>query len=110
MFLEEYGLKESGLNRLVKASYTLLGLISFLTAGESEVRAWTITKGTKAPQAAGKIHSDFERGFIRAEIVGYDDFMQYKSYSVAREHGLVRSEGKDYVMQDGDITLFRFNV
>lgn len=110
MFLEEYGLNESGLNRLVKASYSLLGLISFLTAGESEVRAWTITKGTKAPQAAGKIHSDFERGFIRAEIVGYDDFMQYKSYSVAREHGLVRSEGKDYVMQDGDITLFRFNV
>ena len=110
MFLAEYGLEESGLNRLVKASYKLLGLISFLTAGETEVRAWTITEGTKAPQAAGKIHSDFERGFIRAEIVGYDDFMQFKSYAVAREHGLVRSEGKDYVMTDGDITLFRFNV
>ena len=110
MFLAEYGLKESGLNRLVKESYKLLGLISFLTAGESEVRAWTITEGTKAPQAAGKIHSDFERGFIRAEIVSYDDFMKYKSYTAAREHGLVRSEGKDYVMHDGDITLFRFNV
>ncbi len=110
MFLAEYGLNESGLNRLVKASYTLLGLISFLTAGESEVRAWTITDGTKAPQAAGKIHSDFERGFIRAEIVTYDEFMKYKSYAVAREHGVVRSEGKDYVMKDGDITLFRFNV
>ena len=110
MFLSEYGLKESGLDRLVKASYTLLGLISFLTAGESEVRAWTIVNGTKAPQAAGKIHSDFERGFIRAEIVAYDEFMKYKSMTVAREHGLVRSEGKDYVMADGDITLFRFNV
>ncbi len=110
MFLSEYGLEESGLDRLVKASYTLLGLISFLTAGETEVRAWTITNGTKAPQAAGKIHSDFERGFIRAEIIGYDEFMQYKSMTVAREHGLVRSEGKDYVMKDGDITLFRFNV
>ncbi len=110
MFLAEYGLEESGLNRLVKASYTLLGLISFLTAGETEVRAWTIVNGTKAPQAAGKIHSDFERGFIRAEIIGYDEFMQYKSMTVAREHGLVRSEGKDYVMKDGDITLFRFNV
>ncbi len=110
LFLGEYGLEESGLNRLVRASYKLLGLISFLTAGEPEVRAWTITKGTKAPQAAGKIHSDFERGFIRAEIVAYDDFMKYRSYAAAREHGLVRSEGKDYVMQDGDITLFRFNV
>ncbi len=110
MFLAEYGLEESGLNRLVKASYTLLGLISFLTAGESEVRAWTITKGTKAPQAAGKIHSDFERGFIRAEIIAYDEFMKYKSMTQAKEKGLVRSEGKEYVMQDGDITLFRFNV
>ena len=110
MFLAEYGLEESGLNRLVKASYTLLGLISFLTAGESEVRAWTITRGTKAPQAAGKIHSDFERGFIRAEIIAYDEFMKYKSMTAAKEKGLVRSEGKEYVMQDGDITLFRFNV
>lgn len=110
MFLSEYGLEESGLNRLVKASYTLLGLISFLTAGESEVRAWTITEGTKAPQAAGKIHSDFERGFIRAEIIAYDEFMKYKSMTAAKEKGLVRSEGKEYVMQDGDITLFRFNV
>ena len=110
MFLSEYGLEESGLNRLVKASYKLLGLISFLTAGESEVRAWTITEGTKAPQAAGKIHSDFERGFIRAEIIAYDEFMKYKSMTSAKEKGLVRSEGKEYVMQDGDITLFRFNV
>ncbi len=110
MFLGEYGLEESGLNRLVKASYKLLGLISFLTAGESEVRAWTITEGTKAPQAAGKIHSDFERGFIRAEIIAYDEFMKYKSMTAAKEKGLVRSEGKEYVMQDGDITLFRFNV
>ncbi len=110
MFLSEYGLEESGLNRLVKASYTLLGLISFLTAGESEVRAWTITEGTKAPQAAGKIHSDFERGFIRAEIIAYEEFMKYKSMTAAKEKGLVRSEGKEYVMQDGDITLFRFNV
>jgi len=110
MFLQEYGLEESGLNRLVKSSYKLLGLISFLTAGESEVRAWTITEGTKAPQAAGKIHSDFERGFIRAEIIAYDDFMQFKSMTAAKEKGLVRSEGKDYVMKDGDITLFRFNV
>ena len=100
----------SGLNRLVKASNKLLGLISFLTAGESAVRAWTITEGTKAPQAAGKIHSDFERGFIRAEIIAYDEFMKYKSMTSAKEKGLVRSEGKEYVMQDGDITLFRFNV
>ena len=110
LFLGEYGLTESGLDRLVKASYRLLGLISYLTAGETEVRAWTITKGTKAPQAAGKIHTDFERGFIRAEIISYDDFMKYGSYAAAREHGLVRSEGKEYIMQDGDITLFRFNV
>ncbi len=110
MFLQELGLKESGLNRLIKASYKLLGLMSFLTAGQPEVRAWTIRKGTKAPQAAGKIHSDFERGFIRAEIVAYDDLMKCGSYAAAREKGLVRSEGKDYVMQDGDVTLFRFNV
>lgn len=110
LFLEELGLSESGLDKLVKASYKLLGLISFLTAGEQEVRAWTITKGTKAPQAAGKIHSDFERGFIRAEIVAYDDLVRLGSMAAAREQGLVRSEGKDYVMQDGDVTLFRFNV
>jgi len=109
-FLEELGMSESGLDRLIKASYKLLGLISFLTAGTPEVRAWTITKGTKAPQAAGKIHSDFERGFIRAEIVAYDDLIACGSYAVAKEKGLVRSEGKDYVMQDGDVTLFRFNV
>lgn len=109
-FLNELGLSESGLDRLVKASYKLLGLISFLTAGPQEVRAWTIKKGTKAPQAAGKIHSDFERGFIRAEVISYDDLMECGSYSVAREKGLVRSEGKEYVMQDGDVTLFRFNV
>ncbi|NLV36607.1 MAG: redox-regulated ATPase YchF [Clostridiaceae bacterium] len=109
-FLEELGLKESGLNRLIKSSYKLLGLISFLTAGQPEVRAWTIVKGTKAPQAAGKIHSDIERGFIRAEIVSYDDLMKCGSYAIAREKGLVRSEGKEYIMQDGDVTLFRFNV
>ena len=110
MFLEELGLKESGLDRLIKSSYKLLGLMSFLTAGTPEVRAWTIVRGTKAPQAAGKIHSDFERGFIRAEIVAYDDLMRCGSYNAAREKGLVRSEGKEYVMQDGDVTLFRFNV
>ena len=109
-FLEELGLKESGLDQLVKASYKLLGLISFLTAGEQEVRAWTIVRGTKAPQAAGKIHTDFERGFIRAEIVAYDDLIRLGSYASAREQGLVRSEGKEYVMKDGDVTLFRFNV
>jgi len=110
VFLEELGLEESGLDRLIKASYRLLGLISFLTAGPQEVRAWTIKKGTKAPQAAGKIHSDFERGFIRAEVVAYDDLVKCGSYNTAREKGLVRSEGRDYVMQDGDVTLFRFNV
>lgn len=110
MFLEDLGMKESGLDRLIKASYTLLGLISYLTAGEPEVRAWTITKGTKAPQAAGKIHTDFERGFIRAEVVAYDDLMECGSMNAAKEKGLVRSEGKDYVMKDGDIVLFRFNV
>lgn len=110
MFLEELGMAESGLDRLIKASYTLLGLISYLTAGEPEVRAWTIKNGTKAPQAAGKIHSDFERGFIRAEVVAYDDLMACGSMNAAKEKGLVRSEGKDYVMKDGDIVLFRFNV
>lgn len=109
-FLEELGIPESGLDRLIKASYALLGLISFLTSGEDECRAWTITKGTKAPQAAGKIHSDFERGFIRAEVVSYDDLMKYGTMAAAREKGAVRSEGKDYVMQDGDVVLFRFNV
>lgn len=109
-FLNELGLKESGLDKLVKASYKLLGLISYLTAGPQEVRAWTITIGTKAPQAAGKIHSDFERGFIRAEIVAYDDLMDCGTYTAAKEKGLVRSEGKEYVMKDGDVTLFRFNV
>ena len=110
MFLEDLGMEESGLDRLIKASYSLLGLISYLTAGEPEVRAWTITKGTKAPQAAGKIHSDFERGFIRAEVVHYDDLMECGSMTAAKEKGLVRSEGKEYVMKDGDIVLFRFNV
>ncbi|HHU89536.1 MAG TPA: redox-regulated ATPase YchF [Clostridiaceae bacterium] len=110
MFLEELGLMESGLDKLIKASYRLLGLISFLTAGENEVRAWTIVKGTKAPQAAGKIHSDFERGFIRAEIVAFDDLIRYGSHTAAKEQGLVRSEGKEYIMKDGDVTLFRFNV
>lgn len=110
MFLEELGMAESGLDRLIKASYTLLGLISYLTAGEPEVRAWTIKNGTKAPQAAGKIHSDFERGFIRAEVVHYNDLMALGSMNAAKEKGLVRSEGKEYVMKDGDIVLFRFNV
>ncbi|MBR0027912.1 MAG: redox-regulated ATPase YchF, partial [Clostridia bacterium] len=105
MFLEELGLKESGLDRLIKEIYTLLGLISYLTAGEPEVRAWTITNGTKAPQAAGKIHTDFERGFIRAEVVHYDDLMACGSMTAAKEKGLVRSEGKEYVMKDGDIVL-----
>lgn len=110
VFLEELGMSESGLDRLIKASYSLLGLISYLTAGEPEVRAWTIKNGTKAPQAAGKIHSDFERGFIRAEVVHYDDLMACKTMAAAKEKGLVRSEGKEYVMKDGDIVLFRFNV
>ena len=108
--MDELGLDVSGLDTLIQQSYSLLGLISFLTAGPEEVRAWTIKKGTKAPQAAGKIHSDFERGFIRAEIISFDDLMACKSMAVAREKGLIRSEGKDYVMQDGDVTLFRFNV
>ena len=108
--LKELGLTESGLDKVIKASYKLLGLMSFLTAGEPEVRAWTIKIGTKAPQAAGKIHSDIERGFIRAEVVSFDDLMKCGSMVQAREKGLVRSEGKDYIMQDGDIVLFRFNV
>ncbi len=110
MFLEELGASESGLDKLIKASYSLLGLISYLTAGKPEVRAWTIKKGTKAPQAAGKIHSDFERGFIRAEVVAYKDLMENGSMAAAKEKGLVRSEGKEYVVEDGDIILFRFNV
>ncbi|MBE5821868.1 MAG: redox-regulated ATPase YchF [Clostridiales bacterium] len=108
--LHEFGLEESGLDKLIKSSYKLLGLISFLTAGEPEVRAWTIKAGTKAPQAAGKIHSDIERGFIRAEIVSFNDLMNCGSIVTAKEKGLVRLEGKDYIMQDGDVTLFRFNV
>ena len=108
--LEALGLQESGLDKVIKASYDLLGLMSFLTAGEPEVRAWTIKKGTKAPQAAGKIHSDIERGFIRAEIVSYEDLIKEGSMAAAKEKGLVRSEGKEYVMQDGDVVLFRFNV
>ncbi len=110
MFLSDLGIEESGLDRLIKASYSLLGYISYLTAGPKEVRAWTIVKGTKAPQAAGKIHSDFERGFIRAEIVSYDDLIACGSMNAAKEKGLVRSEGKDYVIADGDVVLFRFNV
>ena len=109
-FIEELGIGESGLDKLVKECYSLLGLISYLTAGPKEVRAWTIERGTKAPQAAGKIHSDFERGFIRAEIVPYDTLIELGSMAACKEKGLVRSEGKDYVMQDGDIVLFRFNV
>ena len=108
--LEALGLQESGLDKVIKKSYDLLGLMSFLTAGEPEVRAWTIKKGTKAPQAAGKIHSDIERGFIKAEIVSYDDLIREGSMNAAKEKGLVRSEGKEYIMQDGDIVLFKFNV
>ena len=110
MFLEDLGLKESGLEKLIAASYDLLGLISYLTAGEQETRAWTIRKGTKAPQAAGKIHSDFERGFIRAEVVNYQDLLDAGTYAAAREKGLIGLEGKDYVVKDGDVILFRFNV
>lgn len=110
LFLEDMGLSQSGLDRLIKECYKLLNLISYLTAGKQEVRAWTIKKGTKAPQAAGKIHTDFERGFIRAEVVAYDDLITCGSMSAAKEKGLVRSEGKDYVMKDGDVVLFRFNV
>ncbi|MCD2491288.1 redox-regulated ATPase YchF [Lacrimispora sp. NSJ-141] len=110
MFLEDLGLKESGLDKLIKASYKLLGLISYLTAGEQETRAWTIKKGTKAPAAAGKIHTDFERGFIRAEVVNYQDLLDAGSYAAAKEKGLVGLEGKEYVVKDGDVILFRFNV
>lgn len=110
MFLEDLGLKESGLEKLIKASYHLLGLISYLTSGEDETRAWTIKVGTKAPQAAGKIHTDFERGFIKAEVVNYQDLLEQGSLAAAREKGLVRMEGKEYVVQDGDVILFRFNV
>lgn len=110
MFLEELGLKESGLEKLIKASYSLLGLISYLTAGEDETRAWTIKIGTKAPQAAGKIHTDFERGFIKAEVVNYQDLLDNGSLAAAREKGIVGMEGKDYVVKDGDVILFRFNV
>ena len=110
MFLEELGLKESGLEKLIQASYSLLGLISYLTAGEDETRAWTIIKGTKAPKAAGKIHTDFERGFIRAEVVNYKDLLECGSLSAAKEKGIVGLEGKDYVVKDGDVILFRFNV
>ncbi len=109
-FLKDIGLKQSGLDRLISACYDLLGLISYLTAGKPEVRAWTIKKGTKAPQAAGKIHSDFERGFIRAEVIPYEKLIECGSLNAAKEKGLVKSEGKDYVMQDGDVVLFRFNV
>lgn len=110
MFLEDLGLEKSGLEKLIQASYSLLGLMSYLTAGEDETRAWTIKKGTKAPQAAGKIHSDFERGFIRAEVVNYQDLLDCGSLSAAKEKGLVGLEGKEYVVQDGDVILFRFNV
>ena len=110
MFLADMGLEESGLDRLIRECYSLLGLISYLTAGKPEVRAWTIKKGTKAPQAAGKIHSDFERGFIRADVISFDELMNCGSMTAAKEKGLVRSEGKEYVMKDGDIVLFKFNV
>ena len=110
LFMEEFGLGESGLDRLIKKSYSLLGLISYLTAGEKETRAWTITKGTKAPQAAGKIHSDFERGFIRADVVNWETLVSLGSLVAAKEKGKVRSEGKEYVMQDGDVVEFFFNV
>lgn len=110
MFLSELGLEESGLNRIIREGYSLLGLISYLTAGKQEVRAWTITRGTKAPQAAGKIHTDFEKGFIRAEVISYDSLMECGTMAAAKDKGLVRLEGKEYVMQDGDIVLFRFNV
>lgn len=110
MFLEELGMTESGLDRMIQCSYTLLGLISFLTCGPDECRAWTIRRGTKAPQAAGKIHTDFERGFIKAEVVNYKDLLEQGSLAAAREKGLVGMEGKEYVVKDGDVILFRFNV
>jgi len=109
-FLEEMGIAESGLDKLIKSSYRLLGLISFLTAGPKEVRAWTIKSGTKAPQAAGKIHTDFEKGFIRAEIIAFNDLVECGNMVAAKEKGLIRSEGKEYVIKDGDVVLFRFNV
>ena len=110
MFLADLGIEESGLDRLIKASYSLLGLISFLTAGSDECRAWTIKKGTKAPQAAGKIHTDFERGFIRAEVIAFEDMKAMGTMAAAKAKGLVRSEGKEYIMKDGDIVNFLFNV
>ena len=110
MFLDDLGINESGLEKMIRASYSLLGLISYITSGEMETKAWTIKKGTKAPQAAGKIHSDFERGFIRAEVVSYDNLTEQGSMAAAKEKGLVRSEGKEYIVQDGDVILFRFNV
>ena len=110
MFLEDLGIAQSGLEKLIQASYRILGLISYLTSGEPETRAWTIKVGTKAPQAAGKIHSDFERGFIRAEVVNYQDLLDCGSIAAAKEKGLVGLEGKDYVVKDGDVILFRFNV
>ena len=108
--MQDLGIAQSGLERLIQQSYSLLGLISFLTAGQPEVRAWTIRRGTKAPQAAGKIHSDIERGFIRAEVIAFDDLIAIGSITAAKEKGMVRSEGKEYEMQDGDVVLFRFNV
>ena len=110
MFLSDLGIEKGGLDLLIQRSYDLLGLMSFLTAGEPEVRAWTIKKGTKAPKAAGKIHSDIERGFIRAEVINYQQLLDCGSLAAARDKGLVRSEGKEYIMQDGDVVLFRFNV
>ena len=110
LYLKEFGLKESGLNQLIRFGYELLGLITFLTAGEKEVRAWTVRKGSTAPQAAGVIHSDFERGFIRAEVMKYDDLISYGSQQAVKEKGLYRLEGKEYLIQDGDVVYFRFNV
>ena len=110
LYMEEMGLREGGLGRMIRAGYALLNLITFLTAGEPEVRAWTITKGTKAPQAAGVIHSDIERGFIRAEVTAYPDLVEAGSFNAARERGITRLEGREYVMQDGDVVYFRFNV
>ena len=110
MFMEELGVQESGLDKLIRSSYALLGLISFLTAGSDECRAWTIKRGTKAPQAAGTIHTDFEKGFIRAEVVNFNTLVEHGTMAACKEKGLIRSEGKDYVMQDGDIVVFRFNV
>ena len=110
LFLQEIGLKESSLDRIIKKSYEILNLISYITAGKDEVRAWTIKKGTTAPKAAGKIHSDFQRGFIAAEVIAYKDFIKYKNINQAKEEGMVRTEGKNYIVQDGDIIVFRFNV